>query len=395
MDDLEVLNSAVSMEELEYLCRESPRLSNLLDQHHAEIFTNVYKNMGWDIKRIIRHYAKKGYQKGIKYIIEGGVEREIEDYIMEESIYYNDLEVVKYLASIGVKIPDDSLIISSTQGGLEMTMYLVKMGADINSEGSEETPLELVLSNGNLEITKYLLSEGARIPMDRNGDYRLLEIATYSGNFNLVKYLIEEKGFINFQDVNNSLKTARNHNYVEIAEYLERFQDVEKTQAKKFLDRYESGNYSITDRNIHNIGIEVDKYCNDNKSDVDVLYRGLRFASRHAVRSWFHDEVLYFFEKHKKLVLNTNKITSWSKSQDTSMGFGSNVILKLENIKRNSVFCDLSRGFEHEIILRPGKYECSIISLNIGKFDTDSESEFNSNSNSNSNYDSDFDSDSD
>jgi hypothetical protein len=97
--------------------------------------------------------------------------------------------------------------------------------------------------------------------------------------------------------------------------------------------------------------------------DQYTLYRGIAFYTKDALKEWLKNEVTVYTETKIDIKLNT--ITSWTENYPVAKAYADgatskygNVILKLENINGDKIFCDLSlNNIKYgEVLLKPGKY---------------------------------------
>ena len=123
-----------------------------------------------DDEAVLRYSAKNGHLDVVKYCVEEH-QADIhagEGFALRHSAASGHLEVVKYLVENGADIhavDDFALKLSAASGHLEVVKYLVEKGADIHA---------LIRNGGNeydydLDIVKYLLSVG--VPINFFGEY--------------------------------------------------------------------------------------------------------------------------------------------------------------------------------------------------------------------------------
>jgi ankyrin repeat protein len=115
------------------------------------------------------------------------------NYLLIDAIEQDDLERVKNLVSLGANIHYNhnynhnyAIQVASGNGNLEMIIYLVSLGADIQS--NENYAVQWASKNGHLEVVKYLVSLGADIQSDNNYSLRW---ASLNGHLEVVKYLCD------------------------------------------------------------------------------------------------------------------------------------------------------------------------------------------------------------
>ncbi len=84
------------------------------------------------------------------------------------------------------------LLDASTQGFMDIVMMLIKVGADINRQGSTKdgTPLMCAIEHGNMDIVKLLLASGADVNAQDNEGRTALMLAANHGQFEVVKNLV-------------------------------------------------------------------------------------------------------------------------------------------------------------------------------------------------------------
>jgi ankyrin repeat protein len=112
--------------------------------------------------------------------------------------------------------------------------------------------------------------------------------------------------------------------------------------------------------------------CIKKNDKYKTLYRGIAFGTKDALTEWLKNEVKVYTETKIDIKLNT--ITSWTENYTLAKRYADgvtsksnkygNVILKLENINGDKIFCDLSLNNikDDEVLLKPGKYTCGYTS---------------------------------
>jgi hypothetical protein len=88
------------------------------------IFLNDYdEHWQWD-------NCKKENLKNLKNLVKHGI------YInaLEELIYYDDYECVKYLIDCGIKIDDDSFEMAISTANIRIVKLLIKNGANVDKQ---------------------------------------------------------------------------------------------------------------------------------------------------------------------------------------------------------------------------------------------------------------------
>jgi len=112
----------------------------------------------------------------------------IQSGLVEESIKYGHLQMVKYLDSIGLDMQYDDngpMRTAVKYGHLDIVEYLSSRGVDIHGKGYRN--LRLAAENGRLEIVKYLTSRGA----DTSANYsEVIRMASRKGYVEIVQYLL-------------------------------------------------------------------------------------------------------------------------------------------------------------------------------------------------------------
>jgi ankyrin repeat protein len=91
---------------------------------------------------------------------------------------------------------------AAERGKLEVVMYLVEKGANVNIKSrGDSTPLEKAARGGHAEVMEYLISKGASWDMKDRAGCSLLHYAAMSGNGDAVKLFLK-KGFdVNERDM--------------------------------------------------------------------------------------------------------------------------------------------------------------------------------------------------
>jgi ankyrin repeat protein len=107
-----------------------------------------------------------------------------------EAVRIENLEIIKYLVSVGANLNLGSitpLCLAVAKRNLEIITYLISVGADVNLGSIDEA-----IYTRDLEIVKYLVSVGADV--NNKSDYSSLtplEITESLGNLEIVNFLIE------------------------------------------------------------------------------------------------------------------------------------------------------------------------------------------------------------
>jgi len=139
-----------------------------------------------------------------------------------------DLEVVKTLGAprwtrparrlmhqvVDVQAINDGVQLASSNGHLEVVMYLVSQGADVS--GNDTYALQWASENGHLEIVKYLVSQGANVRFNSDG---ALRYASFNGHLEVIKYLVSQGASIT-ADNNWAVRLASNRGHLEVVKYL-------------------------------------------------------------------------------------------------------------------------------------------------------------------------------
>jgi hypothetical protein len=103
----------------------------------------------------------------VKNLCEAGVDFNNLGYCtdpIQEAVYYEHLEIIKYLVSIGditQSDKDSALITASKKGYFEIVEYLVSLGANVKKQKNQA--LIMASHYGHLKVVKYLVSQGADI----------------------------------------------------------------------------------------------------------------------------------------------------------------------------------------------------------------------------------------
>lgn len=141
------------------------------------------------------------------------------DSLMDEAIQQKEYSLLFYIVEKGIdqRLLDITLYMLAVDGNLEMVKYLIKKGADINS--NMRMPLRMAVRNGHYNLVKYLVENGALIPT------YILTPAITRGNFDIVKYLVEKKEDINSEELNDALEQATENKSYNIVKYLQQFKD--------------------------------------------------------------------------------------------------------------------------------------------------------------------------
>ena len=159
-------------------------------------------------------YGKLTY---VKWLVENTyIDADTKAEAIEIASENGHLEIVIYLISKGFNInkpnlKGETLIhLASKNPHLRLVQYLILNGADLEARNHEnETALHFACKNGNLQIVKYLLLNGACIEATNNRDETPLHCACEKGHLSIVEYLISKGSNIE----------ATNYNYLRPLHY--------------------------------------------------------------------------------------------------------------------------------------------------------------------------------
>lgn len=119
----------------------------------ASIGVNLHNN------NYIHMAAEHGHIHLIEYFIDNGVDIHYrDDKILTYACKSGSIDIVKYLVEKGCDVradKDDPLIVSSDLGYKEIVKYLVEKGADVRA--SSDSALRLACIRGHLDVVKYLV----------------------------------------------------------------------------------------------------------------------------------------------------------------------------------------------------------------------------------------------
>jgi hypothetical protein len=137
--------------------------------------------------------------------------------LLQNSVIHNHLSLLKYAVErrMGIDILIEMLPWSVMNGNLEMTKYLLDLGADIHM--ASDRALIAAIGLNNFDILKLLIERGANIHVE--DDYPLI-VASKFGHLRIVKYLVEHGVDITAQNY-EALNTARKLGHKDIEQYLE------------------------------------------------------------------------------------------------------------------------------------------------------------------------------
>ena len=145
-----------------------------------------------------------------------------------------------------------------------------------------------------------------------------------------------------------------------------------------WIGNYTSGNYSVKDKYLHNIPIQVENYLKKRiKKGTYELYRGMSFTKKN-FNKWVEKNVLKFskFETGGNITLNINQISSWTTDLQVVKYFTENeeidIILYIK-IDESKIFADfrIENRNEQEILLKPGIYKCKIFEMSETPYNVD------------------------
>lgn len=196
-------------------------------------------------KTPVRHAAKHGHVKCIKYLIEHGLDvnetNGAVNFPLHLAAKNGDLECIKCLLNHGADLNaidylyNTSLHITAKEGHLDCLRYLIEQGADVNSQCIKiydhnsdtiyittnekcidfikslfthkssvyihiiPTPLHLAADNKHLDCIKYLVEHGVNLDARDDDDYTSLHKAIYRKNLDCIKCLVEHGANIHIQ----------------------------------------------------------------------------------------------------------------------------------------------------------------------------------------------------
>ena len=202
----------------------------------------------------------------IKSILSNNIE------LVDNSItyYIDNIEILKYLVSIGISPDENTLNSASRKGNIELVKYLIKnykfkpneytlnsaaLSGNIGLvkyliENYKFKPNEYTLNStalsGNVELVKYLI-ENYKFTPDEN----TLNSAVLSGNVELVKYLIENSNI--FPD-KNTLNSAVLSGNIELVKYLSEY--LPENLLKNLNDSGDDNDEDISNLNDEDISLE-------------------------------------------------------------------------------------------------------------------------------------------
>lgn len=147
--------------------------------------------------------------------------------VLKIAVARNNVEMTKLLLDAGATIDAATfiLVITHSNGSLELVQYFVDHGADVNAPAvgiPAHAPLMYAAEFGYVEIGKLLLEKGADInKWDSFGD-AALAVAAFHGQMDFVKMLVAKGADLNFrgQYGNTAVGHARRANHPDIADYL-------------------------------------------------------------------------------------------------------------------------------------------------------------------------------
>lgn len=244
-------------------------LKYIVEKYNIDVAGKPYSDM------LFMYAAGGGCVDLMKYLVERGADKYLhdrDDYVMEMAISGGDLNVVKYLASIGGNLlgydgkVNDRLDTASGYGHEEIVKYLLEQGYILHHQ--HENATYYAVMNCRVDILKLLLPYGASIHY--GGDYavrvavqigefdnadelislgaditncgdNLFWIVARDGKLDAVKYLIEKHGFDFHLKDNKALEDAIKNKHDDVVKYLvEKGADISKINNKCNKDSKDS-----------------------------------------------------------------------------------------------------------------------------------------------------------
>jgi len=126
---------------------------------------------------------------------------------MEEAIINDDLEVIKYFISLGIKLPEDAMDLAIKHEHLKMAKYFHSIGEEYTYTPSF---MHLASKNGDLELVKHLHEKDVCIA-------NAMDYAAFYGHLEVLKYLYEEVGA---EFTTDAMDWAAENGQLEALEYL-------------------------------------------------------------------------------------------------------------------------------------------------------------------------------
>jgi ankyrin repeat protein len=138
---------------------------------------------------------------------------------------YGYLSIVKFLVYKGadIKAQDNAAVIWACKyGHLEVVKYLVSLGADITAKNN--LAIIWATGNGHLDVVKYLVENGVNVTVYKN---HVLKSATEKDHLDIVKYILDlgysRKIFIDKKDVRKIISVGRYYNREKNVDILEEY----------------------------------------------------------------------------------------------------------------------------------------------------------------------------
>ena len=157
-------------------------------------------------KTLMRVVIGYGYLDIIKYLVEeeGVNVQAYSDEFINEAVYGENLEIVKYLHKQGCSFKNNkkSLIFAVEDGYLDMVKYLFENGCNKNLEKATYKAAE----HGYLEIFKYLVEKNEDIDLNL-----FFDIVVLNGHLDILEYLVKH----DIKPINNNafFEAIDNGNY--------------------------------------------------------------------------------------------------------------------------------------------------------------------------------------
>lgn len=204
-----------------------------VDKAKWAIFNNYTKCLtdiliaGYEDKiELLEYTLEKGSTKSFQILENKWSDLGLKSKYLYLVCYHGNLDILLYLVSkghdINTKFNDVcNLWLASQNGHTNIVEYLISKGYDINTTHKNFTSLYMACKNNHIGIAELLLKADAKIDENKGDGSTALYVASQNGHSKIVDLLLDYKANYNIPYGNSTpLYTAAQHKHLEVVEIL-------------------------------------------------------------------------------------------------------------------------------------------------------------------------------